>query len=487
VERPGRAVLTGIAVSAAIIILTTVMMAAYWPFKPAKLAESLNRVVHGSIRFQRFRQTYFPPGSVAEEVSVGTGRDAIHMTRVAIEASFSGLLHHHLRRIVIDGAAVPFPLNAVRTDGNDQTGTVVDELMARDVIVQAGNSRFNFHRIRIQNRGAGKPFGFDIEAQLPKPRGELHTIGQFGPVQRSALAQTPLAGSYSFRNADLSVFDNFAGMLTSEGKYSGALSHADVTGSVDIPDFETNHNGHRHRLSTRFVAVVNGMNGDTILKRVEAKLDQTVIEGYGAVETQASQPGKTIIFDTTAGRGRVEDLLLLFVKSPQAPMVGPIVFRAHAVVPPSHERFTTKVSLDGQFDISGGEFSNPKTQAGADSLSEHAEGEPKERPERIRQHLRCTVALRKGTAVFSHSVFSVPGANAVFAGSYNLLNKRVNLHGSMAMQATLSQATTGVKSVFLKLLDPFYKKKHAGAVVPVSITGTYDHPQFQALMAKVKK
>jgi hypothetical protein len=30
----------------------------------------------------------------------------------------------------------------------------------------------------------------------------------------------------------------------------------------------------------------------------------------------------------------------------------------------------------------------------------------------------------------------------------------------------------------LKVLDPFFKKKHVGYVMPVKITGTYEHPSF---------
>ncbi len=29
--------------------------------------------------------------------------------------------------------------------------------------------------------------------------------------------------------------------------------------------------------------------------------------------------------------------------------------------------------------------------------------------------------------------------------------------------------------MMLKVLDPFFKKKHAGYVMPVKITGTYEH------------
>jgi hypothetical protein len=32
--------------------------------------------------------------------------------------------------------------------------------------------------------------------------------------------------------------------------------------------------------------------------------------------------------------------------------------------------------------------------------------------------------------------------------------------------------------LIVKVLDPFFKKKHAGFMMPVKITGTYEHPSF---------
>jgi hypothetical protein len=45
-------------------------------------------------------------------------------------------------------------------------------------------------------------------------------------------------------------------------------------------------------------------------------------------------------------------------------------------------------------------------------------------------------------------------------------------------EASISDDSTGVKAVLLKPLDPLFKKKHAGAVVPVEMTGVYHDPHF---------
>jgi hypothetical protein len=49
------------------------------------------------------------------------------------------------------------------------------------------------------------------------------------------------------------------------------------------------------------------------------------------------------------------------------------------------------------------------------------------------------------------------------------------------MNAPLPKATSGIKSFLLKAIDPFLKKnRHGGARIPVSITGTYEHPVYRA-------
>lgn len=100
--------------------------------------------------------------------------------------------------------------------------------------------------------------------------------------------------------------------------------------------------------------------------------------------------------------------------------------------------------------------------------------------DRVHPRLDGQFVLRNGVAAFSRASFSVPGAEGDMKGTYNIVNKRVNLHGKMRMNATVSQATTGAKSFFLKIVDPFYKKKHVGAEIPITMTGVYGHTHFAA-------
>jgi hypothetical protein len=63
-------------------------------------------------------------------------------------------------------------------------------------------------------------------------------------------------------------------------------------------------------------------------------------------------------------------------------------------------------------------------------------------------------------------------------GTYNLDSEELNFRGTLRLEAKLSQTTTGMKSLFLKLIDPLFKKKNAGAVIPIKITGTREKPSF---------
>jgi len=63
-------------------------------------------------------------------------------------------------------------------------------------------------------------------------------------------------------------------------------------------------------------------------------------------------------------------------------------------------------------------------------------------------------------------------------GTYNLLTEKIDLRGTLRTDSEPSNTTHGMKSFMLKILDPFFKKKHAGYIMPVKNTGTYEHPSF---------
>jgi hypothetical protein len=67
----------------------------------------------------------------------------------------------------------------------------------------------------------------------------------------------------------------------------------------------------------------------------------------------------------------------------------------------------------------------------------------------------------------------VSGADAAVHGTYNLLNRRVDLHGTLDTRGDLSDTTAGFKAVVLKAITPLFKKRGSMRIVPFEITGSY--------------
>jgi hypothetical protein len=72
----------------------------------------------------------------------------------------------------------------------------------------------------------------------------------------------------------------------------------------------------------------------------------------------------------------------------------------------------------------------------------------------------------------------VPGAAARMHGTYNVISHKVDLRGQMNVDTKISNTTSGGKAFLLKMMEPFFKKKRKGEVVPVRISGIYEHPSF---------
>jgi len=166
-------------------------------------------------------------------------------------------------------------------------------------------------------------------------------------------------------------------------------------------------------------------------------------------------------------------------------MSGMVSFNARVSLPPGRNPFLTKVELQGDFGIDAGSFTKSDTQEGVNSLSQGALGDKNHKTDdddndsrNVLSDLKGHVSLRNGIATFSNLSFGVPGALAQMQGTYNLISERIDLHGTLKTEAEVSKTTHGVKALMLKVLDPFFKNKPSGYLVPVKITGTYDHPTF---------
>jgi hypothetical protein len=48
----------------------------------------------------------------------------------------------------------------------------------------------------------------------------------------------------------------------------------------------------------------------------------------------------------------------------------------------------------------------------------------------------------------------------------------------MKIDTKISKTSSGPKALLLKIMDPLFRKKKKGEIVPVHVLGTYEKPQF---------
>ncbi len=483
-----RALIAAIAIAGVVLCLAVVFYVKFWPFTRNAVLQDLQEASDSTVTAQHFHPTYFPPGCVIEQLEFRHGADQfklITIEKLIVEGSYRGILRKHVPRITAVGAHIfvpPFGSNvAFRTP---PSSTVVDELVANGSYVEfeskdphAPPFRFDVHEATLNHVQSDAAIHYRLKFHNPNPPGEIAVSGIFGAWASGHPEDTPISGDYTFDHADLGVYGGIAGTLASTGKFEGAWKHINVSGTASVPDFEVKSGGHKVKLDTRFQAYVDGVHGDTFLNRVEARFGRTHLLAEGRIAGSKGRKGKYAELEISSRRGCIEDILGLFVRE-RSPMSGPLIVRTHAEIPPGDEPFLKKVGLNGGFGVDAGNFSSAETQEDVDKLSAGARGQKMDDPETVLTDLNGRVVLAQGLARFSDLCFSVPGAKARVHGTYDILNHKIELHGRMRVDSNISKTETGFKSLLLKVLDPIFKKKKKGEVVPVHILGTYEKPQF---------
>jgi AsmA-like C-terminal region len=232
------------------------------------------------------------------------------------------------------------------------------------------------------------------------------------------------------------------------------------------------------RASVAFCRQPVRTNGNTILHPVKAHFLHTDLIANGGVVKTPELNGRTVVLDVNIKNGRLEDLMRLAVKADQPPLTGKLELQTKFELPPGKRDISDKLKLKGKFSVLEGAFTNPEVSAKIAGLSRRALGKPgEETAGSAISSLSGNFVLNNGLAQFSKLTFSVAGASIELAGTYGLEKETLDFHGRLVMQAKLSQTTTGVKSLLLKPVDPFFRK-NGQTELPIKVTGTRDHPQF---------
>jgi len=439
--------------------------------------------IHGLVLHQKDRSD-FPPMALVD--------------RLEVSATLRGILSEPLQIewVILRGLKINVPRkrsnspdspesNKPRTERRYPPRFIINEVLADGTFLQILPKTedkepltFDITKLRLHSAGTVQPMQFRATLTNPKPPGDIQSTGAFGPWDSDEPGLTPVSGSYTFANADLSDFKGLAGILSSEGKYQGMLERIEVDGFTDTPDFTLKVSGHPVHLKTQFHAIVDGTDGDTYLQPVNAQFRRSSIVARGGVYRKPGQKGKTISLDVTVSDARVEDMIWLAVKAKQPLMVGGITFKTKFDLPPGDKDIIEKLHLTGKFGVESARFTSLKIQDKVEALSQRARPGEEPEDERSVSNLRGGFELHDSIIDFTKLTFEVPGASVFLDGSYGLQKETLDFAGELRTQAKVSQMTTGVKSIFLKIADPLFKKKGAGAVIPIKITGTREEPKF---------
>ena len=341
---------------------------------------------------------------------------------------------------------------------------------------------FDISEMQLTSTGHGRPLRFDAKLINPRPVGNIHSSGMFGPFNERSPRDTAVSGDYRFTDADLGTIRGLGGILNSEGHYSGKLDRIAVEGETNTPNFRLTVSGHRVPLHTEFKAIVDGTDGDTYLESVRAKLQHSLIIAKGKVVRMKSVHGHDIELNVSLNQANIEDLLVVGVKTEPPVMTGRIDMNCRFSLPPGQADVANRMRLAGEFQVSDGSFENEKVQTRINDLSLRSRGQPKlvgKTPEvPITSDLQGTFRLADGILSFSSLNFEIPGTQANLTGQYGLDGRVFDFHGIVKMKAKLSQMTKGWKSILLKPVDPFFHKDGAGTEVPFKITGAHSEPHF---------
>jgi hypothetical protein len=475
-----------------------------WPFTRQAVTVALQDRFARTVEIRNFRDTYFPPGFIAEGISFLHREHKnlpplITVRTLILQASYTGLFSVQKRvgRVQVIGLHVLVPPRSTTgkshsvmplTDSSSNKSLAIAEIQADGAELEFMSSRSDkepfklaVRRLTLDHVGENGPIFFRAALLNTEPPGEIRSTGQFGPWNADEPGSTPVSGSYTFEDANLGVFEGIEGTLSSRGKFSGTLEHIETQGGADVPNFHVSRSSHIVHLSNEFQAAVDATNGDTYLQNVRSHFERTTVLSSGGVTGKPGQHGKTVALDMAVKDGRIDDLLRLITGEKHPSMTGNISLHARVKLPPGPPGFLKKLDLEGDFGVTQERFTNAAVQSPLNKLTESARGENKkqeaEDPETVLSDLKGHVSVKAGIATLSNVSFTAPGTLAQIRGTYNLLDKTVNLQGVLHTNGKLSDTTSGFKALVLKGISPFLKKKTV-TIVPFTVNGTSTQPSF---------
>ena len=481
-----------------VLAIGSYFISANWPYRYRKIHPLLEDVFASQVRITHYHRTYFPhPGFVATGLILRR-KSALNLAplgyveTLSVEGRWSDLLllRRKVHLVEVTGMHIVIPAlgssalheNFPAGSSADFTGpdTFIERCEVHNALLDVmhdDNQRFSFfiRELDLNNLYKGQAITYAVDMENAKPSGHIQAKGGFGPLNAKNVGATPISGSFNFSAVRLHDLGDIRGTLSSSGHFNGNLSVIQADVSSLTPDFAVEA-GEPTSVAASCRCTVNALNGDVALQTAEGKSNDTVVHASGSV---AGNP-KVANIDFVVENGRAQDLLRVFVHG-GSPITGPVWLHGHAYVGPVKKGagFLQRLRLNGVFDVPAERMTDRQTERSLSAFSVRARDiDNPSKGSAMTDELssvRGPAEIRDGIVSTHRLFFEIPGANATLGGTFDVESKSVHLVGTLRMKSDISHATTGFKSILLKPFAIFFKKKHAGAVIPIAVTGTPGH------------
>ena len=420
----------------------------------------------------------------------------VQVDQFDVNLGLLSVVRKHIEEVHLDGLHINVPpklaatmaASNAATPPSDQPKSLfrVDHIITHDAVVNFVAKKtggrplmFNVHNLELLDAGVDAPMRFIAGLTNPMPEGQVYSRGQFGPWNRDDPTLTPLDGAFTLADADLASINGISGKTSSTGTFKGVLTDIHVTGQSETPDFSLDLGGKPVPLATTFTVTVDGTNGTTELNNVEAHVANTTITVTGMVTNLPGPKNHDVQLIADVKDGHVEDLMRLAIDTPKPIVTGAISMTATLKLPPGPGRPQHRLSSSGTVKLTGAEFTDPEMISKIADLSRRGLGKKEgEAAANVPADFIGTFTLASGVLKLTKTEVQVPGAIIQVAGTYALGTEEVDFIGEALLEASLSKAIGGFKSIFLKPFNPLFRKNGSGAVVPIRITGTRPAPIF---------
>jgi hypothetical protein len=482
---------------------------AYWFFNPQalkaraeqRLSDRLGMpVTLGDLRISLLPRPRIVGTSLVATMPSAPARPFLEIDRFSAEIGPFSVWRGYVRSVLVEGLRVVVPPGSAPSLGEPAPAadsperTFAGHLEARGAVLTFLRKdpakeplEFKIHNLSIANVGFGNVMPFSTSMTNPVPEGLVESSGTIGPWNRREPLALPVRGDYRFSLAKLGTIRGVGGTLSSTGKYDGHLEQIAVTGTTTTPDFSLDLGGRPVPLTAEFRAIVDASDGTTKLDRVEARLFSTVIVVNGAIDNLPGPGRRHIDLSARVENGRIEDVLRLVVDREKPSLAGNISLTARIRIPPGAQPVKRRLTVDGTFGLDRALFSDAGVHAKLLELSRRSQARDTgaELIPGALSSLAGRFALAEGVIALDGVTFEVPGAAIHLDGRFVSETGEIDMAGELRMQASMSSAVGGKKSILLKPFDWMFRRDGAGAVVPIEISGTYKRPEIGVNIRRV--